>query len=216
MQDRLYPSTPTADTSLPRIAATAVRGKGTIEERMYDKTPPAPAFAQERAEAVDAIEEKKVEQASEQKPFDPLDNAEIKALRDDPARRMYADTIRPELRSIVPHGDQQRAVAIELSRSAADLGLDSDAINEMTMAGRQLKAVHADGFDEAAWTSMETDARSALAAEFGADKVDEVLAAAQKLVARDPRVRATLESTGLGSDPSTVMRFAKLAWRARS
>ncbi len=59
------------------------------------------------------------------------------------------------------------------------------------------------------------DARASLRSEFG-DRADAALADARKLVDKHPRLKAWLESSGMGNNPKVVMSMARKAAQLRA
>ncbi|MFM9915276.1 MAG: hypothetical protein ACKVOX_05670 [Rhizobacter sp.] len=96
--------------------------------------------------------------------------------------------------------NEWKAIALDLQLGHDDLSNLASAVKAATLSPIDATA-RADGARE----SMEQ-----LRAVYGAD-ANVVLGRTKALVNRDPRVRALLESTGLGSQPRTVLRLAELA-----
>lgn len=106
---------------------------------------------------------------------------------------------------------QRTAVAHEVARISRDLGM-SDAGEFMDIL-KQAKSGTAPTAEQA--QASMAKAADLLRSEYG-DKAQQALADARALVQRDPRVAKLLDAAGLGNDPATVLKFAKLAQRQRA
>ncbi len=135
------------------------------------------------------------------------------------ADALYGDTpdsaIAAHLAPVVEAGYSEgvhKAVSVELTRIAGDLGLDQEGIRTLISRGA-LPEVREMTPEQV--TANHVEARRLLAAEFG-DQAERALDDAKKFAARDPRVRQMLNSSGLGDDPTTILQFARLAARQRA
>lgn len=95
----------------------------------------------------------------------------------------------------------------EWHRVAADVGASQSDVELFLSEGRALAKTPPSPEQK---TQMRADASRQLGTVYGAG-ADKAIAAAQRLVARDPRLAAMLDRTGLGDSPKVVMRLAELA-----
>ena len=95
----------------------------------------------------------------------------------------------------------------EVSRIFKDVGFGVDDATHALTTGKYLIQ---NPPSEQQKVQMRSDSIRMLRERFGNSAMS-ALDGAKKLVARDPRVKAMLEKTGLGDDPKTVIRLAELA-----
>ena len=135
--------------------------------------------------------------------------------RDDPAVRMYGGTADPWLADVFSSaGDAvpasvAKAAAVELTHQARDLGLDSADIRDLVASAREMQARPVDAQKAA------NACTAALVEAFG-DRAALAFETARALVTRDPRTARLLETTGLGNDPSTVVKLARAAFAQKA
>jgi hypothetical protein len=142
----------------------------------------------------------------------------IRALREASATAsdvLYANTIDPAIGGMFSDVEQltlpeRKAAAAELSRMARDVGLDHDDV-----AGLVSRAPSVRSLTPEQVTQNQAEAARLLRDEFG-DRAQQALADAVKLATRDPRTKGILERSGLGNDPQTILKFARLAVRERN
>lgn len=226
---RLYPSsapsTPAADTSAPppvvepmaapndaaeaARAAQLARGaeinaqaaadnaeterrKTPIEDRMWADKPEAP-----KAEVPDAIRE----------------------LRDDPLRRMFSPQgtyasvqLEAAMKDVAADPEIKAAAAAEFREIFADIGASPQDAHELVDAATRFTAEPMTAERDASNTNA---AIQLLNEHFGND-AKSALAAAQQIIARDPRIARMLETSRLGNDPQTVLKIAQLARSQRA
>lgn len=135
----------------------------------------------------------------------------VKALREQPARKMfdatktYTDALRrSEFADTDP--DLDKVVNAEVSEIFQDIGVSNTEASTLITLAR----TPASDETRASWESES----SAYLATLGKD-ARESLHLARTLVARDPRVAAMLDETGLGSHPAVVEMLISKAKSAR-
>lgn len=100
--------------------------------------------------------------------------------------------------------DAQKAAAVaELREMAHDVGYQLQDVREFMILMNQPPP---DAKTVEAW---KAEAAKRLGEVYGAG-ASKALAAAQALVARDPRVAYELQATGLGNHPDVILKFARL------
>jgi hypothetical protein len=152
---------------------------------------------------------------------DPAPNAKVQAIRDaDPARVLYAPEKQygPALEEIAvsvnPGGTREQLEdgKVAFAAVAQDVGFNTDDIQMLAARARALRSTPPTPTETA---RMQLEAQRQLR-EVYADRHDEALNDAKLLVARDGRLATFLERTGLGNEPSTILRLVELARVARS
>ena len=151
-------------------------------------------------------------------------NSAVAAVRAaDPARKMYnpADQLGPnggaarELAlALNPRGTtaQLETAQTQWATVAADIGANrTDVSNWASFAA----AFAAKPPTEAETAAFHRTAVKELRETYGPD-FDQALTDARAITARDPRLKAMLDRTGLGNHPSVILRFAELGRAARA
>jgi hypothetical protein len=180
---------------------------------MAEAPAPAPAAADDAAQAKpDGEPAAKVEPLKIEVPEN------IRALREASATAsdvLYANTVDPAIGGMLSDVEQltlpeRKAAAAEMSRMARDVGLDHDDV-----AGLVSRVATVRNLTPEQVTQNQAEAARLLRDEFG-DRAQQALADAVKLATRDPRTKGILERSGLGNDPQTILKFARLAVRERN
>jgi hypothetical protein len=173
-----------------------------IESRLYgDSNADEPADAAPIQDAPQAVADRIYASPGQpaQRSDVPANIAELRAT--DPERRLYDPA--KTLAAVLPEGSLGDVDAVEARHVAVDLGAEVGDLQQL----RTLMA--AQEAEPGAW-AMESHRMIAQERITPSD-----LESARQLVARDPRVREFLDSTGLGDHPVIVKRFVELARSAR-
>jgi hypothetical protein len=199
----LYPSATPAAAPAPQAAAAPAPVAAS----------PAPAASPETADTrVDELYAGPAEAA----PLAVPEN--IRALRkasESTADMLYGATaVDPVIAGIFEGAEltvpERKAASVEMTRMARDVGLDQDDLAEMASRAPDVRQLTPEQVGR-----NQAEAARMLREAFG-DQAAQALADAQKLALRDPRTAALLDKTGLGNDPQTILKFARLAVRERS
>lgn len=105
-------------------------------------------------------------------------------------------------------GEERDAVLAEQRRMLADFQFDHREAREVVRMVDTYAVTPPDAETEGRWAN---EAWTALVRQHGAKEANVMLLDAQKLVARDPRVKAILEATRLGNHPVLVAKLVSLA-----
>lgn len=189
-------------------AAEVMFGGSTEQAAPPAQPAPEPPPVQERTE--EEVAETLFGDKTQPVQFDPV-SEEVRALRDDPNRRMFSP--QETLRSALPDATEapegfdlattNKAMA-EAREIAADLDLGPADINVLRTRAGQIQATA---------PSQESQVEAsivALNARFGSDAT-QALRDARLLLQRDPRAARLIEGAGLGNDPQTVVMLAERA-----
>lgn len=149
----------------------------------------------------------------EAKGFEPTDEA--LALRanpgyvvDDEVNAMVKDEAYVEILG----EEQGHLAAAEVRAVCNDLCLQAEDLTEI---GTAIQAAHDNRYTDSEREQMRTEGIALVYETFGA-RAGEAIAAAKALVARDPRVKALMNTTGIGDDPQVILRFARAGMTARN
>ncbi|GEM_PF-3667792 len=104
----------------------------------------------------------------------------------------------------------QEAILAEYREMAADMALSKDEVDLLHSRVLNQRNNPAD-LDEAMQRAL-----TRVEAKYGKEGAKEALAAANKLLNRDPRTRNLINAWGLGNDPDTVMTLVEVARREQS
>jgi hypothetical protein len=105
-------------------------------------------------------------------------------------------------------GKERDATINEQKRILSDFQFTTGEAKEVVSLVDRYAVAPPDEATAAAWASESWDA---LVRQHGQREANAMLADAQKLVARDPRVKLILEKTGLGNHPKLVQKLVSLA-----
>lgn len=109
-----------------------------------------------------------------------------------------------------PPTPTRRALAMEITRIAHDVGLNEAEAAAMVSRTASAKALTGEALKEAQEAVLYT-----LQDEFG-ERAGEALAAGQALARRDPRWAKLLRDSGLGNDPETILHHARQAMKGKT
>jgi hypothetical protein len=179
---------------------------------------PAPAVPAEKASAAPGITHppelqlsygKTDQPAPKGAPSDQLPPAVRELREQDDARKMFSAqvTYKDAIKAADGASEQDKAAAAEWREIAADSGLSVEETRELVSVFEGMTQPPTAEV-KAQW---EAEAISELVREFGKEGAVDALTDAMRLVARDPRVRDFLDSTGLGSHPAYVKRLVQAA-----
>ena len=170
--------------------------------------PEAPAPAEQSQEAAP-----QTEQTANELPANELPDA-IRELRDDPLRRMFSPQgtfasvpLEDAFADVAVDPEVKAAAAHEYREIFEDLQASPQDANELVTAAR---AFHAEPMTPERDASNVNAAMDALNRQYGKE-APAALAAAQRMINRDPRLAAMLDRTRLGNDPKTVLKVVALA-----
>jgi len=128
----------------------------------------------------------------------------------DPERAMYADAgyYRDELKP-ADDSPEQAAEVLSWKGILRDVGASPQQVAELKdVLGRELANGLPSEETRAQWA---TDAAEQLRRQYGEDGAREALADANRMIARDPRLKVWLEKSGLGNHPAYVRAAVELA-----
>jgi len=155
------------------------------------------------------------------KPIDKAPTPEVAALRAaDPARVLYrpedqyGSALREMSLAVNPLGTPEKHAEQEMAFAnvAADVGFERSDISAMAATASVLAKNPPSAAEKA---TFQRTAVTKLREAYG-DAWDERLKDTKLLVQRDGRLATFLERTGLGDDPTTILRLTELAQRARA
>ena len=173
---------------------------------------PSPQQQQESERAAAMFETMRPTEA----PAEDLPEAVEEHRASDEARRMYPDDSLYFTDELKPHDDspEQAAEVLAWKGIARDVGASSQQVTELRdVLGKEL----ANGLpSEEVRAQWANDASEQLRRQYGEQGAQEALADANKLIARDPRLAAWLEKSGLGNHPAYVKAAVELARQQRA
>lgn len=210
--DALFPSmqpdAPAPEPVAETLITAPVQAETTATEAMYPSMPDAAdPETQPEAQPVDDVN-----------PLEAGTPEEVKALRDaDPARRLYSaqETYKGELSAEVFDSVEGEGITPEVRQQAAATWREIAADIELSpVEVRELIPVF-----QAPPPAPEVQEANRAASfkwlnEAHGDQAGFALAAAQALVARDPRVAALLDHSGAGDDVRVVKKVVAAALKA--
>jgi len=141
-----------------------------------------------------------------------LELAELRHASESPASKLYATQASNATRELAvavnPSGTESvlSQAALEFSQAAVDMGMSEGQINRLAALARTATANPMTADQQRA---AELDSIKGLRDQYGKD-FDKAFAAARQLAQRDPRVKAWLDRSGIGSSRDAVLIFAEL------
>lgn len=197
------PKAPTADNSAPEAGASALGGAAPDENKPAADQP-----------ATFSYSESQPNEKSEPKLGDGVPEA-VRELREqrkaefpfyDDTKNYGRDVGLEDSFAAAGITDEQHVA--ESKRMLADFSLNSTEAKEVVSMMDHYGANPPDEETQGKWAQ---ESWGALVRQYGAKDANAMLADAQKLVARDPRVKALLEVTRLGNHPKLVAKLVALA-----
>lgn len=106
--------------------------------------------------------------------------------------------------------EAQAAVIGEYREMAADCGLSNTEVSQLQA---RILAQRANPVPNAV---QQAEAVRRLESAFGANGAEQALAAANRLLDRDPRIKEMIKAWGVGNDPDTIVMVAQVARREQA
>lgn len=140
---------------------------------------------------------------------------ELREIRESSERKTYSAqrTFEKDIQDHPADSEAERALRAEFREQAADLGLGGPEVRQLAqLVNTELREGIPTDETVARWgrQSLEDVRR-----QYGA-QADARLAAANRLVKRDPGLARMLKNTGLGSHPDVVKLLVEKAWSQRA
>ncbi|TCK94129.1 hypothetical protein B0G74_0665 [Paraburkholderia sp. BL9I2N2] len=198
----------------PDLNAIADRlfGKSSVPSAPADQLPPVEAAKPAEATQADAKPATETPAAAIELPD------AIRELRDDPLRRMFSPQgtyasvqLEESMKDVALDPAVKTAAAVEFREIFADFEASPQDAHELVSAATRFTAEPMTTERDASNTNAAIEL---LNQHFGND-AKSALAAAQQMIARDPRLSRMLDQTRLGNDPKTVLKIAQLARSAK-
>ena len=138
--------------------------------------------------------------------------AELRHASETPATKLYATQASNATRELAvavnPSGTESvlGQAALEFSQAAVDMGMTEQQVSRLAALARTATANPMTADQQ---RTAELDSIKALRDHYGPD-FDSAFSSARALAQRDPRVKAWLDRSGIGSSRDAVLMFAEL------